>query len=88
MCRVDNHSLLGFVIDDEVGVVVALPRPFGNTLVSSCSQSRQQLPKHIHMGIDWICIVRAVAGYDTVSAINVAAGPGSVNAGLQRQRTS
>jgi hypothetical protein len=27
MCRVDDNGVLGFVIDDEVGVVVALPRP-------------------------------------------------------------
>jgi hypothetical protein len=27
MCRVNNNGILGLVIDDEVGVVVALPRP-------------------------------------------------------------
>ena len=67
MGRVDDDGVLGLVVDHEVSVVVALPHPFGKYVSSrsrsihiNCFSSQQ----NIHIGIDWICILRAAVGYE------------------------
>lgn len=68
--RVDYDGILGLVVDHEVGVVVAGPRPFRQHTDASevAPHGMHGLPgnliqRHLHMGIDWICMVRGVASF-------------------------
>lgn len=68
MGRVNDDGVLGLVVDNEVGVVVATANPYmaevppGVSQVGDSQKRRTRWGgrsvKALHMGIDWICMAR------------------------------
>lgn len=71
VCRVDHDGLSSLFVLENVGIVVGLAHPcHAATVLVSSSSSRPtkkygcvrgvlpRLGRYIHMGIDWMCIVR------------------------------
>ena len=68
VCGVNDHSIFGLVIDDEVSVVVTTPRPF--VILALVHSKIANVIVDLHIGIDWICMARVNASYDTVSRVS------------------
>lgn len=63
MSGIDNDGIVGLVVDDQVGVVIATTHPcFGTQiiLISTIQSRGRDRESHIHMGIDWTRMVRVV----------------------------
>jgi hypothetical protein len=71
VCRVDDHGVLGFVIDDEVGVVVGTTNPYASQGLTPflCVNIPSGNKMNVHMGIDWICMARVRGSCGQESAV-------------------